>query len=474
MKNLNEMRKIRTGIEGLIAQIQNDQRSIMGRASSEGRDLNVNEQARLDVSHAKLEAHVAELAKISGEIEALQDQEELSRPQSRLVPPAPIYNGPGSSVPRAPAQPRLVQGIGGMNRRFNDMFSSRGQHDPYAGRFTDLGEFGRAVAGGADGRLIRNVTYDGMNESTGSQGGYLVPRQWMGEIFDQALEQEVIRPAATVLPMTSNELIVGDFNYSDGTNGTRAGLRLDWVGEETQLLKQYAAAREFQLAARKGSIFVKVTNELAGDAPNFDMQLRAAMVQAVAAGLDLAFIAGTGAGQPLGLINAVNKISVAKEGSQVAATIVLANLAKMLGRFTPGSYRKAKWLVHPTCLPQLYQMTVTIRNVAATENVGGGSAGVVQNADGSLSIFGIPVIVTEMCSPLGTEGDIMLVDLTKYVIGMRQDAYIMKSDQFYFDEDCLAFRLVLRLDGQPLPHAVYTMRDGTNTVSPIVSLATRS
>jgi hypothetical protein len=58
------------------------------------------------------------------------------------------------------------------------------------------------------------------------------------------------------------------------------------------------------------------------------------------------------------------------------------------------------WLVHPTVLPSLLQITVVIQNVAGTENVGGSLAAAVEQApDGTLRTFGRPVKVTEACSP---------------------------------------------------------------------------
>lgn len=190
--------------------------------------------------------------------------------------------------------------------------------------------------------------------------------------------------------------------------------------------------------------------------------------------MDTVFLNGTGAGQPLGMIIASAAISVAKESTQVASTINLDNLTKMLGRLMPGSYGRAVWLAHPTCLPQLYRMTVTIRNVADTENVGGAWAGMTQSPDGSLRIFGLPVVVTEACSVLGTVGDIILADLAQYAIGLRRDATIVRSNDVYFATDEIGFKLTLRCDGQPLAATSTKLRDGSNTVSPFVVLATRS
>lgn len=436
-------------------------KAIVDRVTREGRDQNEAELIQTRDLCNMVDRILKEAQSVQAELDAAEEA-RLSTPQPRLIDPDPISD---SRLSR-----RSVSSAAAGSGKFADLFG--GLRDPYKGGFGSLGEFGAAVAaGGSDSRLIRNAS---MTEQSGATGGFLVPPQWLGEIFDGALAMEVIRPRALVLPMSGKDLTVSSFDQSDGTDGKRAGLQLLWSAEATLLAEQQARTRESLLSAKKASIFVRVSTELVEDSPNFDRQLRAAITKAVAVGLDVAFTSGTGAGLPLGILNAAGKIEVAKETSQVAATVNLTNLVKMLGRLTPAAYPRAIWMVHPTVLPQLYGMTVTIRNQANTENVGGSAAGVTQSADGTLRIFGIPVAVTDACSVVGTAGDIVLADLSQYVIGLRADARIERSTERYFDTDEIAFRLVLRIDGQPIAAAATRLRDGTNTVSPFVTLATRS
>lgn len=346
------------------------------------------------------------------------------------------------------------------------------QEDPYAGRFTSFGEFALTVAaGGNDERLIRNAT---MTTGTGADGGFAVPLQFFGPVLDEALGMEVVRPRANVVPMTSKQAAAGVFDYGDGTSGKRAGLQLLWGKEADSLTEQRGKVRELGLTAHKGSILVRVSNELAADAPAFDRQLGQAMVAAVAIGLDTAFLAGTGSGQALGVLNASCLITVSKESGQAANTLLLQNLAAMVGRLSPSSFRNAVWLVHPTLVPKLYLMSYTVQNLAGTENVGGSHVqAITQDAAGNLHIFGRPVEVTEACSALSAKGDIILADFSRYMIGMRADATIKKDESRYFDSDEIAFRLTLRVDGQPQDAVPTKLKDGTNTVGPFVTLEAR-
>jgi len=437
--------------------------AIIARVEAEGRDLTTDEKRQVDSLLAQSEAASAELPELRFELRHAEAADERAASQASARPRVTTPTAPGGSAVWTP---------GHRGARFADVF--RGRATPgTASRFASLGELALAVAtGGHDARLIHNAT---MVETTGGSGGFLVPMQFLGPILDEALAREVVRPRATVVPIASNQATVGAFDYADGTNAARAGLSLTWTGEAAALSEQRGKTREVTLKPHKGSIFVRVSSELAADAIAFDAQLSEAMIAAVAAGLDAAFINGNGAGQPLGIVNAPATISVAKEASQVAATLVPQNLAKMAARLNPSSWSSSVWLIHPTALVQLLQLQTKVQNVAATENVGGYSPGwFTVAADGSMTLLTRPVVVTDACAPLGTVGDVILADLRRYLVGLRADAAIARDESRYFDSDEIAFRLILRIDGQPRDVEPTKLRDGSNTVSPFVTLATRS
>lgn len=415
--------------------IHNQTRSITGRAEAAKRDLTPAETEKVNALCAQFDAVEREHRTARLELEDAERDAADSTPMPRLASPNPI----AGSTPTARAR-----SIGQPPRTFGAMFKNL--QDPYGGRFESFGEFALAVAaGGNDSRLIRNA---GMTTGTGSDGGFVVPGQFLGPVLDAALQMEVVRPRANVVPMASNQANIGVFDYLDGTSGKRAGLQLLWGQEATALTEQKGKVRELNMSAHKGSILVRVSNELANDAPSFDSQLGQAMVAAVAIGLDSVFLGGTGSGQALGVLNAPGTITVAKESGQAANTLLLQNLANMVGRLTPASFKQSIWLVHPTLVPKLYLMSYTVQNLAGTENVGGSYVqAITQDASGRLYIFGRPVEITEACSALSSAGDIVLGDFSRYVVGLRADATIKRDESRYFDSDEIGFRLTLRVDG---------------------------
>jgi HK97 family phage major capsid protein len=75
---------------------------------------------------------------------------------------------------------------------------------------------------------------------------------------------------------------------------------------------------------------------------------------------------------------------------------------------------------------------------------------------------------------LGTVGDIMLVDLSYYLIGDRQALTTSASPHVRFTTQETVYMFSERLDGRMWIDAPLTPRTGSNTVSPAIALATRA
>jgi len=85
---------------------------------------------------------------------------------------------------------------------------------------------------------------------------------------------------------------------------------------------------------------------------------------------------------------------------------------------------------------------------------------------------GRPVIAIEQAMPLGTEGDIVLTDLSQYLTIQAPAAFALSAD-FGFDTDQSMVRFALRVDGKPAWTTPITPYSGSSIRSPIVTLAAR-
>jgi HK97 family phage major capsid protein len=87
--------------------------------------------------------------------------------------------------------------------------------------------------------------------------------------------------------------------------------------------------------------------------------------------------------------------------------------------------------------------------------------------------MGRPVIPVEYCSTLGTVGDIVLADLSQYIVIDKGGVQTAESIHVRFAYDERTFRATYRIDGQPWHRSAITPANGSNTQSPFVALATR-
>ncbi|MBK9704531.1 MAG: phage major capsid protein [Betaproteobacteria bacterium] len=215
---------------------------------------------------------------------------------------------------------------------FNAMFpQARGQASR---EFSDLGDFARAVYE-RNPRLFQNVS--GMGEGVGADGGFYVPTHFFAGLMDSSLQQEAVRPRATIIPMQSSSTVIPMFNLANRSTGI-ATLEGKLTAEGATGTTQKAALREVTLTAKKISVLVPTTTELLQDAPQvFATMLKDAMTEALAQTLDTWFIGGNGVGCPLGILNAPALVSVAKDSGQVNGTLTPTNISGMVARLAAGS-----------------------------------------------------------------------------------------------------------------------------------------
>lgn len=306
-----------------------------------------------------------------------------------------------------------------------------------------------------------------MSETVSSDGGFLVPVEYAKKIHAVSLENELVMPRAYVQPMTSNEMKLPGMEIGDHSSNLYGGFTASYTAEAGTISEANPKARQMTLNAKKLTGLLRFSNELAADIPGGENQI----VQICGKGLswyrDKAFLKGSGAGEPLGILNASCLIEVAKEAGQSADTIVYENLTKMMSRMYAGSFANSVWVCHQSTIPQLLSLSLAI-------GTGGAAVPVMSESNGVFKILTRPVIFTEKTEKLGDKGDIMLCDFSQYVVGLRSEMRFDMSIHVHFTTDELLARLIERHDGQPLWDEALTLLDGTNTVSPFVTLATRA
>jgi HK97 family phage major capsid protein len=339
--------------------------------------------------------------------------------------------------------------------------------------FVDTADFMESIwyksPGGADRwKKIRN-DYSSLEPSA---GGFLVPEVLRAELLRVALETAIVRPRGRVIPMDSATVPFPTIDSTSNASTVYGGVSASWVEEGGTLPESEAKFGRVLLRASKLVSRCDVPNELLSDSIiSFAAFIDSILPAALAWFEDVAFINGTGVGQPLGVMNSPALVSVAKETGQGADTLLWENIVNMYPRMLPASLGSAVWVANIDTFPQLATMSLAVGT--------GGSAIWLNNGvvGPPMSILGRPVIFTEKMETLGGGGsgkDIAFLDFGYYLIGDRMQMRAESSIHAQFTADQTVFRIIERVDGRGWLQSAITPRKGTKTLSPFVTLDERA
>jgi HK97 family phage major capsid protein len=306
-----------------------------------------------------------------------------------------------------------------------------------------------------------------------SDGGFLIPEYLRAELLRVALERAMVRPRARIVPMETLTVPFPTIDDTSHASNVYGGVTAYWTEESGSLTTTSATFGRVRLEAKKLTTYTEVPNELFQDSVlSLQMFINQIFPEAMAWFEDVAFISGTGVGEPLGFLNADAAVAVTAESGQASSTILWENIVKMYSRMLPTSLDRAVWIAHIDTFPELATMALSVGTGGSAVWIGQGL-----NQPGSagppMSILGRPIFFTEKVPSTGTTGDINFVDLGYYLIGDRQTMSADTSPHYKFANDQTAMRFVERVDGTPWIQSAITPRQGTNTLSPFVRIATR-
>ena len=346
-------------------------------------------------------------------------------------------------------------------------------------KFRSFGEQLQAVArsalalrsgGQPDARLVRAPT--GASEVDPSGGGFLAQVDFQEAIFMLAHDMGEILSRVNKIPISANAngIKINGVDETSRLTGSRwGGVQSYWVGEGTTVTPSKPKFRRIEFDLKKLFSIAYMTDELLQDSTALTAILGQAFAEEIMFMTEDAVFEGSGAGQPLGVINSPSLIQVAKQNGQATATIIKENIDGMWGRLWSRSRKDSVWLINQDCLPQLMSMSQVVGTGGAPVYLPPGG----YNGAPYSTLLGRPIIETEYNTALGQIGDIALVDLSQYTLVDKGGVQAATSMHIAFLTDEMVFRITYRTDGQPMWKSPITPFKGSNTRSPFVALAVR-
>ncbi len=319
----------------------------------------------------------------------------------------------------------------------------------------------------------------GAGETVPSDGAFLVAQEFIPNMLDRIYNTSIVygRCSKQQVGPNFNGFKIPAIDETSRANGSRwGGVQAYWAAEAATITASKPKFRQISVELQKLTALCYVTDELLEDSVALEGHIMRWFPMEFGFKLDDAIINGDGQGKPLGILNCPGKVTVSKETNQGSGTIVTNNILKIFRRLWAPSWPNSAWFINQNTIEQLATLTIPI-----------GTAGVLANlfqfpvnpagafgADGYGTMLSRPVIPIEQAQSVGTEGDVILADLSQYIVGEKGGLNAATSIHIAFTTDQTAFRFIFRCNGEPVWHYPLTPFAGTSdTLSPYVTLQSR-
>jgi HK97 family phage major capsid protein len=472
--SIDAIRQRRVELEAKIAGVIEANQKLYDAAVAEKRDLTADEASQFDKNTESMKPLKADLGRqdfFLGEIAGKLEREKTAA--------AVVVNGDG----RKPGARK--DGFRSWGEQLQAVaFAGRGgRPDPrlLLGDFDNQGNF--RAAGGSDGAL---------NEAVPSEGGFLVGADASEKIYQRAYATGAIVNKCQRQPISANSnrlklKVVDEDSRADGSR--MGGVLAFWQNEADSFLSSRPKFRSIELTLNKLTALVYATDELLEDAAALEAWIMSNLPTEINFRLEDAIFNGAGAGQPLGILNSLALLSLSPGSTPtvVNGTDILAMWARFwhpglqgsiasiatenLTAGSAGGQPGAAWFIDQSVIPQLFSMTL-----------GSGTAVILlYHPPGYMGLpgpygqlLGLPVIPTEHNAALGTVGDIVLADMSQYLIADKGAVEAAASMHVRFVYDEMTYRFTYRADGQTTWKKPLTPKNGGSTLAPFIALASGS
>jgi len=422
-----------------IKELKEEGNALFLKAEEEKRSLSAEEMAKLDGINATIDA-------VEGRMDSYIRLNRIPEEELRIFEP----QKPEANQNERAEFPKPFRSIGEQFQSIYRYFTGRGE----------------------DPRLHEVRSILGASESIPSDGGFLVQQDLAAELLKPMWETNEIPNRCRRIPVSgpSNSFAMVTVDESSRETGSRwGGVRVYRAaeGDSVTATKPKFGRIEIKLEKLMGTCYA--TDENLEDAAQLSAVIQQGFTEEMGFKLSDEIIRGTGAGQCLGILESGALVTIAKETGQAADTILTENILKM---WKCRRGRELVWLYNQELEDQLELMVVPIGMAGEMSRLFRPPEG--NNPYGTIK--GRSAIPVEVASGAGDVGDIILADLSQYLLCEKGGVRMAESIHVQFLTDQSVFRFTYRVNGQPMLKSKITPYKRTDTnfyMSPFVTLAAR-
>jgi len=242
--------------------------------------------------------------------------------------------------------------------------------------------------------------------TTGASGGYILAEEMLMRIMAVNPEREIIRARAFVVPAGDQPNAPFTIPYLDQSISVSGGLAFAKRKETESMTESDLDLGQLRLEAEELSTFLQVGKKTAanGDAISLGAFLTQAFLMNKRAQEDYLFFNGSGANEPVGLVNCLAKIPVTRD---TAAHIMFVDISSMYIRMLDNA--GAIWVTNKQAMQEIMEVSDASGNnlIFRPGNIQAGTPNTLLN---------YPLFETTNVPALGTEGDLMFINPQYYII----------------------------------------------------------
>ena len=243
-------------------------------------------------------------------------------------------------------------------------FVDKGEPEKTEKRFATLGEQLTSIKRHQDGNIDKRLVEaraSGLNETIGSEGGFLVQSDFSNELWKRMYETGALYSRTRRVGVRGDGITIPTIDETSRANGSRwGGVQAYWASEAGTVAASKPKFGQLELRLKKLMALSYATDELLADSSALEAIVADAFNEEMGFKVDDGIFNGTGAGQMLGILNSDALVTVAKEANQVASTILTENIVKMWSRMYGKSRANAVWFINQDIEPQLFTMSLAV------------------------------------------------------------------------------------------------------------------
>ncbi len=286
--------------------------------------------------------------------------------------------------------------------------------------------------------------------SSDSDRSALIPQEYIAELLRMRTEEPHILDRAQIVPTTTGTITWPKLVQSDSDE--YGSVSVKWISEAEEKPSTEAKFEQQTITAYELAAYTELSHSLISrSAIGMEALIGDLFRMATQDAMDTAFLTGNANGKPTGILNTTGIREVAR---QTVGTVDYQDLIEL--EFNLRSYHRsgAIYLCSDPALKTFKGTLDTTGRPLFTPSV----AGTLPDR-----LNGYAYLGTHRLPGLGSEGDIVFVDLSQYIIPMEAEIVVKTSDDYKFQNNVRAFVVFVIVGGELVqPRAASELKDVTS------------